>query len=503
MVPEFNSTESLRLIFQNDPSLKVQALKLASLDQFINNFVPGQLVSGKVIDQLSSGKNLVELNGQRAAVEFNQPQVSGQTFQARVEQLSPTPVFKLLSGTPRQGSENSVSDKINASPGSGHLDNVKVSNASQRTLPSPPVYTLKEISILGLTPKNQVQGQLKSVLDSNTIKVRVNGQDIPVFHHNKTSLPEGTELTIKAEPKGDGFILTASGAENKNPALKLLQSLLPARQPLAQLIKEFETLFGRVNESNSKAIPNELKSRLQETLSVFKATQNEPVNDKTIRENIARTGASFESRLSQFFENPKGSGLKDAVRQDFKGQLQELSRFLEKQFGIGIKTGDGTIQSLGRQTQTIIQNLDIHQLTQIVARQENHPMSLMIPNMLEPQGRPIKIFYKEDEGDGKGSKTGDKGKYTLVFFLEMSQLGNVRLDARVQDKKLGLNIAVENEAVLSFIKTGFEYFRDQLNEMGFESEITGQINPEKIHEPIEEFPDGVLKSLNSLVDVRT
>ncbi|QPJ63339.1 MAG: hypothetical protein G3M70_16225 [Candidatus Nitronauta litoralis] len=502
MVPEFNSAESLRIIFQNDPSLKVQTLKLASLDQFIKNFVPGQVVSGKVIDQLSSGKNLVELNGHRAAVEFNQPQSPGRSFQVRVEQLSPTPIFKLLEGTVKQKNQNPSAIKGSSKASAGLLDHVKVSNASQKTLPSPPVYSLKEISAFGLTPDNQVPGRLNLVIDSNTVQVSLRGREVTLFHSN-TALLEGTELSIKAEPKGDGFILAVRGSENQNPALKLLQSLLPGRQPLTQLIKDFEGAFFRLSESEAKTIPNELKSRLQETLNVLKAVQSEPVEAKAIRENIARTGASFESRLSRFLENPTGSGLKQAVTQDFKGQLQELSRVLEKRFGAGIKTGDGTFQSLGRQTQAIIQNLDIHQLTQVVARQENHPMSLMIPNMLEPQGRPIKVFYREDGDDPKSNKTEGKKKYTLVFFLELSQLGNVRLDARVQNKTLGLNVAVENEEVLGFVKDGFEIFQKQLKEMGFESEINGQVNPEKIQEPIDELPEGVFKSLSSLVDVRT
>jgi len=332
--------------------------------------------------------------------------------------------------------------------------------------------------------------------------VRVNGKEITLYHPNAASLSEKSVLTIRAEPKGERFILTASGAENKNPALKLLQSLLPGRQPLTQLIKEFEGLFTRFNESNSNNIPKELKSRLQESLNVLKAPQVETVDAKTIRENISRTGASYESRLRQFLESPGGPGLRDAVTHDFKGQLQELSKFMDKQFGAGLRTGDSIIQSLGRQTQAMIQNLDIHQLTQVVARQENHPMSLIIPNMLEPQGRPIKVFYREEGSDSKSKEIG-KEKFTLVFLLELSQLGNVRLDARVQNEKLGLNVAVENKEVLDFVKSGFELFREQLNDLGFDSEINGQINPEKVHEPVEELPDSVLKNLNSLVDLRT
>ncbi len=503
MVPQFSSTDSFHLFLPNDPSLKAQALKLSSLEQFINSFTQGQVVSGKVLGQLASGKSLVELGGHRAAVQFNTPHSQGQVFQAKVEQLLPTPVFKILTSNTGQASARNAGDNPGVSNTVLRSDQVRVSEASQRTLPTPRIYSLNEITKLGLQKGQEAQAQVRSITDNTFVQARINNQDVSLVHPRAGSLKEGSPLTIRAEPRGDGFTLSASGAEKNNPALKLLQSLLPDRQSLPQIIKNFETEFARFTENNANTIPKLLKGRLQESLQVLKTSSGELLDTGKLQENVARTGASYEARLKQFLESPTNAGFRNALTQDFKGQLQELSKVLEQQFGPGFKGGDTVAQTLGRQTQAVIQNLDIHQLTQVVARQENHPMTLLIPNMLEHQGRPIKVFYREEDGGGKNKVKEGNNPYTLVFFLELSRLGNVRLDARVQEEKLGLNIAVENPEVLNFIESGFSVFKEHLDELGFESEITGAVNPEKVQETIEEFPEPVLMNLNSLVDLRT
>ena len=56
----------------------------------------------------------------------------------------------------------------------------------------------------------------------------------------------------------------------------------------------------------------------------------------------------------------------------------------------------------------------------------------------------------------------------LVFFLELSALGNLRVDAKMNKELISIKIDVESQDIANFIDSHLKEFSAGLEEMGFE-----------------------------------
>ena len=83
-------------------------------------------------------------------------------------------------------------------------------------------------------------------------------------------------------------------------------------------------------------------------------------------------------------------------------------------------------------------------------------------------GKTINLYLRrpEDEGKGKGNKNNDD--VLLVFLLELSALGNLRVDAKMNKESISVRIDVENQNVAHFIDGNLKDFCSCLGNLGFE-----------------------------------
>ncbi len=494
-------TESLRLLLPSDPLLKVQALKLTSLDQFITNFSQGQVLTGTILERLSSSKALVDFNGHRVAVDLGQKSISGQTFQARVEQLTPSPVLKILSNrdsTPVPPGTTAKPDSAQAPPG----DVVRFSNLPQSATARSQLLTQSDLSRLGLNFGDQITAKVVSSNPNGTLRVLIKGQETTIFNEPSKGVPPGSLISIEVRKSGEGFVLTSLSPPERKTPVELLRGLLPQRQSLDKLIQELQSQIQRYEGQGNK-IPAEIKIRLEESLQLFRDSGAETRSSADLKNTVERSGISYEAKIKSLLE-PSGNPMaRKELMQDFKGQLQELAKHLETLPGTGGKSAGEASQALGKHINATLQNIEIHQLSHFIARQENQPLALLIPNVLDNNHGQFKVFYLDGEDSEAGKEGKGKSGFNLVFLLDMSRLGKMRVDARVKDSQVDLHVFVESKEVLDFIQSGFALLLGQLGELGFEGNIKGQTDPSKIEKLDQENSLSPLKNINSLIDIRT
>ena len=502
MIQESIFPESLRLLLPSDPSLTAQSLKLTSLDQFLNGLTPGQVITGHVVERLPLGKAVVQFNEHRVAVDIGRGSLNGTRLQARVEQITPSPLLKLLSPNALPGGEGETAGSPVSRNFQGRGDVVRFSNQPQLHNQLAGTVSRGELAQLGLKPGARVTAEVIASQPDGITTVRVNGREATLASEAGRQLTPGSRVALEVKPQGDRFVLvTPKGTGTQSP-LDLLRNLLPGRQPLPGVIRNLEQQVQEFVKQGG-AIPDSLKNRLDESFRLFRGTGAESRSSQEIKNTVERSGLGYEAKVKSLFEQTGNTEIKKEVLRDFKGQLHELSRVLDASAKAGGKVSAEAGQTLGKHVHTALQNIEILQINHFIARQENLPLALLIPNMQEDNNGQFKIFYREDS-DGGAKKDGEgKRGYNLVFLLDMSRLGKLRVDASVRDSQIDLNIFAENEAVLDHIRQGFDLFQEQLQALGFDGTIRGQVDPEKALEPDQEITHNYLENMNSLVDIRT
>ena len=165
-----------------------------------------------------------------------------------------------------------------------------------------------------------------------------------------------------------------------------------------------------------------------------------------------------------------------------------------------------SLQTLKEHTQVFrqaVDNIELNQLTNQLARQENQSILLQIPNPYGQENQSIKLYVRPSGDEESGKKGGSKETYNLAFFLDLSKLGNVRVDSQISQTRLSVKIQVENQAVASFIDSKFEELIPRLSSLGFEANLTSFVKDKIDMELENKLPAILLQDEARLVDITT
>ena len=216
-----------------------------------------------------------------------------------------------------------------------------------------------------------------------------------------------------------------------------------------------------------------LVERLAKTLNLLKTpspVQNFPSQGSTqLKRQIDLSGLNYEPKVKNIFQGKEPFEVPLNVKNDLKGQLIKLLelidiRSVEKDTSVSQRR---QFMEVIKVLHRAIENIELQQLTNQFARQENQPILLQIPDPFMI-GKTINLYLRrpDDEGKGKGNKNNDD--VLLVFLLELSALGNLRVDAKMNKETISVRIDVENQNVAQFIDDNLKDFCSCLRDMGFD-----------------------------------
>jgi hypothetical protein len=231
---------------------------------------------------------------------------------------------------------------------------------------------------------------------------------------------------------------------------------------------------------DSPVIENFIKSdsflikRLVKTLNLLSpqikttdSTQLQEIfNSKYLKEQVDFSGINYESKVKHIFEGKVPFQIPSKLNMDLKYQLLDLLNVIVP----SSKESDNNLNQqrplmdVIKKIRHAVDNVELHQLTNQLARQENQPIVIQIPDPIN-FGKTIKVYIKPAEDSEENSKQKKEG-VLLVFFLNMSALGNLRVDAQVFKESVSIKIKVENINVAKFIDSKLVEFSSNLKDLG-------------------------------------
>ncbi|NIQ03698.1 MAG: hypothetical protein GWM98_27915 [Nitrospinaceae bacterium] len=548
--PLFSNT--LRPLFSHQLSLKLETIKL---DAFIKNYSPGQVLQGRVTQTFPESKALVEIKGDNILMQFPRPASVGESISLKIEQIQPHPVLKLIappsnkpeslptpvqtsSPPPREGHQpepkavNAAADKTsiqseekpsapNVIPGKADMKKEAAevtrqppSADAKGSKPAPSVprevtrFTRTQLQQLGLQEGRGLTGEVIQARGEQTVLVKVQGKQAVIRNFAGPDIRPGFKVQIQARPDGaGGFVLDAEPASAPTLNASVLKNYLPHRQPLTVLLSSLKQVLDQMPPAafKSAGIESGQLEKLQDNILKLMTGEINKMEAPQLKEIVERTGIHYEAKIRDFLNHPVAADKRMILEYDLKGQLMRLSRQLE-QMSTGIAepgSADKITGKLASQVLQAVNTIELQQLVHYFSRQEHHPLLLHLPENLMGSDSAFKVYIRADS-EGPGS-SGDPNHrvFNLVFLLNLSALGDLRIETRLHKEELSIHILGSSTEVVQFIQQHIPELEETLKERGFSISIVSRHQPEISLEAPPGLDQLLIDTPMKLVDLKT
>ncbi|MBC8282653.1 MAG: hypothetical protein H8E32_02490 [Nitrospinae bacterium] len=463
---------------------------------------PGKILQGEILKILPKGKATVSIAGQKVVAELpdvrtkpqdnsstTKPEYSfrpGQKIYAQVEKVNPSPVLKLIPPPEQKIQEEGYT-----------------TNLSRKIKPE--ILKYENFKELKLPPDNIVPVKINRINNANTLSVQFEDQEFLVKTENANLYRPGATVRIQFQKVENGFksVLLDSPTKSGNIDIELIKPYLPSRTPLGKLVGELTRDILGSPVLKELAVKPELVGRLRETLQALTPRPDTLPDKAEIKGQVEKSGVRYEAKVRQLLSQPDNSKIRIELAKDLKGQLLELNQITEKAIkNLSEQNTNRQISEFQQRVKVSVDSVELNQLSSRVSNQENQPLVLQIPNPLSPDDQTINLFIRKDsEGEGDGRK-GDSEFYNLAFFLDLSALGNIKINAKVGAESLAVRMDVEHESIAEFIRNNSTEFEQQMEKEDMKTTVECCYE-EKVH-PIKDNLIELLVSQNtSLLNVKT
>jgi hypothetical protein len=187
-------------------------------------------------------------------------------------------------------------------------------------------------------------------------------------------------------------------------------------------------------------------------------------NPSFVKEFLSQLGIFFEKDLEKAFleKKPPQEGT-------LKGLLLKLAASLQDPSG-SLPSTEST-RRLSELVEKGINAIEAQQVVNVLLQESNQTFMLQIP-LLFPQGLRMQEVYIE--GDREPSAEQDEQRrYRIVFFLDMTAIGTLMVDAGVKGQTVSCALRSEDAAVCDFINPLLTALQDRFLALGYDVAYLG------------------------------
>jgi hypothetical protein len=255
-------------------------------------------------------------------------------------------------------------------------------------------------------------------------------------------------------------------------ALALLRSHLPSSTNLADLVEKLGKIFagGKLYQLEL-AVDKTLLEKVMSSLSSLSVNKDVAGNPENLKQLVDRSGLSYEAKLKDALlsNTVLEKNVNTLAEKDLKSLLLRLSQDLAKVPGIiskeGNLQGNHSLNSLLALVNASIEKIETNQLVNYLTARNDQQVVLQIPVVL-PEGIKTAELYIRSGSRQKKGKTPDDDCH-IIFLLTMKNLGHLRIDTQVTDKKIGCIIQVDNRKIADFVTRNLSELSRRLSGLDF------------------------------------
>ena len=509
-------------------SLTKDSLKLisekSSLDRIPNlsNYLKsGTLFQATILESFpEKNRALIKIFNKQIMVETKNHLIPGDTFSARV--IKPSPELSLQIKIVSTHSTPAVSiledkteisfKKLSSISTSSVIDKKIISDSNYSIVDPNNTNIISELSARAIKKMNLSSGQVikATIVDSQTNNTVVKFENRLIRAYNFSEPPNlGEKISLIVTPYLDRFkLVSQDDRASKLVDIFKIKSLLPYKESFGVMVQKLDILLNSSEIIKSLRAETGLVSRLIKTLNLLKAPFFEQdltsQGSTLVKQQIDLSGINYESKVKNALEGKELLDVPTNVKNDLKGQLINLLKLLEIRIGGNETSAIQRYQLLKviKVLMRAVDNIELQQLTNQLSRQENQPITLQIPDPFMI-GKTINLYIRQTEDESKNKENKENKSVLLVFFLELSALGNLRVDAKINNQAISLRIDVENSNIAKFVENSLKDFCSSLDDLGFEVNASCGVVANIDKELESKLNPLLISETNRLVDLRT
>lgn len=504
-------------------SLKLISEK-SSLDRIPNlsNFLKsGTLFQATILESFpEKNRALIKIFNKQIMVETKNHLIPGDTFSARVIKPSPELSLQIMIVSTHSTPAVSILEdkteisfkKLSSISTSSVIDKKIISDSNYSIVDPNNTNIISELSARAIKKMNLSSGQVikATILDSQINNTVVKFENRLIRAYNFSEPPNlGEKISLIVTPYLDRFkLVSQDDRASKLVDIFKIKSLLPYKESFGVMVQKLDILLNSSEIIKSLRAETGLVPRLIKTLNLLKAPFFEQdltsQGSTLVKQQIDLSGINYESKVKNALEGKELLDVPTNVKNDLKGQLINLLKLLEIRIGGNETSAIQRYQLLKviKVLMRAVDNIELQQLTNQLSRQENQPITLQIPDPFMI-GKTINLYIRQTEDESKNKENKENKSVLLVFFLELSALGNLRVDAKINNQAISLRIDVENSNIAKFIENSLKDFCSSLDDLGFEVNASCGVVANIDKELESKLNPLLISETNRLVDLRT
>ncbi len=464
-----------------------------------------QIQTGKVFDAVFTGKTpegkgILSLEGNKVVVELPKavsierkqeqltrtPLNKGQIIKVRVENSGAKPSLKIISPVLDEGRSVNHETQTNLTP--------RGKSFSRLT-------RFEDFSQTPNSPKNVTSARIISIVDSKTIVVDTGSRSFVVPAANTESLKLGAQVNISFDKTVKGLnptLVLESANSNKKIDFNSLRPYLPARMPLVKMANLLmDEVLGSPVIQDLK-INLDMVGKLKNTLQLLVPNEGKLPNEEQVRQQVESSGINYEAKVRRAIES--GLPVHKELASDLKGLLLKLYQATDK--AESAVKASGPLTEFRQTIKFALDNIELNQLTSQVSKQESQPLVIQIPNPLSPGNKTLQLYVRRDSSDEEGEGKDKKSSHNVSFFLDLSLLGKIKINAQISQERLSVKIDAESEVIANYISNKANDFEEVMKGHNIETSVECSVT-----EKVKQEKDGLIELLvsqnTSLVNIKT
>ena len=505
--------DSLKLI-----SEKISLDKIPNLSNFLKS---GTLFQATILESFpEKNRALIKIFNKQIMVETKNHLIPGDTFSARVIKPSPELSLQIMIVSTHSTPAVSILEdkteisfkKLSSISTSSVIDKKIISDSNYSIVDPNNTNIISELSARAIKKMNLSSGQVikATILDSQINNTVVKFENRLIRAYNFSEPPNlGEKISLIVTPYLDRFkLVSQDDRASKLVDIFKIKSLLPYKESFGVMVQKLDILLNSSEVIKSLRAETGLVPRLIKTLNLLKAPFFEQdltsQGSTLIKQQIDLSGINYESKVKNALEGKELLDVPTNVKNDLKGQLINLLKLLEIRIGGNETSAIQRYQLLKviKVLMRAVDNIELQQLTNQLSRQENQPITLQIPDPFMI-GKTINLYIRQSEDKSKNKENKENKSVLLVFFLELSALGNLRVDAKINNQAISLRIDVENSNIAKFVENSLKDFCSSLDDLGFEVNASCGVVANIDKELESKLNPLLISETNRLVDLRT